>query len=115
MKEFEMDDELKALEQDLQNCANEEEAYKVLAKTMLPGGEDGELSEAALEMVAGGMSNWEAIQIVTDTFWDFNIKKRKKPRHDADDIYEALRKCDKMNGKVRKWCEWILENAGKYL
>ena len=73
--------------------------YALFCSSMLPESE--ELSEDDLEMVVGGMSNAQAIAIVSNAYWDLCIMNKKKSKYSANQIYEAMNKCDKLNTKIK--------------
>ncbi len=105
----EMDVVQKELEE---NCQSAEDVFALLSKDALPEGEDGELSEEDLELVAGGMSKTKAVKVVSTAYWDLCIKKKKKTSYSMDEIMEALKICDKMNSKAQ---EAILNFLKKFL
>ena len=104
--------ELEAMNQEIAaTCKSEEDVYALFSSSMLPEGE--ELSEDDLEMVAGGMSNAQAIAIVAGAYWDLCILKKKKTKYSASQIYEAINKCDKINTKIKNVSIEALKWAAK--
>ena len=90
---------------------NEAELEEWVMSQMVPETEGDELSEEALEMVAGGMSYTQAWKIVTTAYWELNVQKKKKSSYSSKQIMEALKKCDKQVGFVGKASKDILRWA----
>ena len=88
---------------------SEAEVYEWVMNQMVPGTEGDELSEDALEMVAGGMSSSQAWKIMSTAYWDLCICGKKKTRYSDKQIFEAMKICDKHVKKFGKACEKILD------
>lgn len=87
---------------------SEEELYEWVMSEMLPETEGDELSEEALEMVVGGMSDSKAWKIMTTAYWDLCICGKKKTQYSDKQIYEAMKICDKKVQKFGNTCKNIL-------
>ena len=98
-----MTQEMEAMQAELaEKCKSEDDVLAMLAGDALPESE--ELSEDDLEIVAGGMSNSQAIKIVSTAYWDLCICKKKKTKYSDKQIQQAMKKCDKLNTKVQGVC-----------
>ena len=95
---------------------SEAEVYEWVMSQMVET-EGEELSEDALEMVAGGMSGSQAWKIVSTSYWDLCVCGKKKTKYSDKQIFEAMKICDKQVGKLGKGCkkilDWFAENADK--
>ena len=88
---------------------SEAEVYEWVMSQMVET-EGEELSEDALEMVAGGMSTAQAWKIVSTVYWEYNVLKRKKSaNYSSKQIMEALKICDKNAKKIGKGCAAIIK------
>ena len=85
------------LDQKLAGCTTEEEAYRIVMGEMNPDS-NGELDEASLDMVAGGMSGLEAVKIVTVSYWAICVQKRTPP-YSRQQIGEAVRLITNVPGR----------------
>lgn len=105
-----------ALDQKLAACETEDEAYEVVMREIMPGGDSEELGEDALDLVVGGMSNATAIKIVSSAYWDLCIRKKKSCGYSTKQIQEALKICDRLNNAVKgvsiSALKWGLKKLG---
>ena len=99
VKELELDQELREL---AASCASEEDFIKAMNVEPIPEGESDELSEGDLEIVAGGMSNTNAIIIVLAAYYAI-VAGKKSCGYSSSQIKEACNICRKLNSKVQKW------------
>lgn len=81
------------------SCDTEEDFLKAIVNVVSG---DAELKEDDLQLVVGGMSNGEAINIVASAYWDLCIRKKRKSKYSNKQINDALAKCDEMNDKLLK-------------
>lgn len=87
---------------------SEEEFYEWVMSDMLPEAEGDELSEEALELVTGGMSDAKAWKIMTTAYWDLCVCGKKKTQYSDKQIQEAMKICDKKVQKFGSKCKKIL-------
>lgn len=96
---------------------SEEEFHEWVMSQMIPETEGDELSEDALDMVAGGMSSGQAWKIMTAAYWDLCICGKKKTKYSDKQIFEAMKICDKHVNKFGKYCReiltWFSKNSDK--
>lgn len=96
---------------------SEAEVYDWVMSQMVPGAEGDELSEEALDMVAGGMSDAQAWKIMSTAYWDLCICGKKKTKYSDKKIFEAMKICDKHVNKFGNGCkkilDWFFKNADK--
>lgn len=88
---------------------SEAEVYDWVMSQMLPDAEGEELSEDALEMVAGGMSDSQAWKIMSTAYWDLCICGKKKTKYSDKQIQEAMKICNKHVQKFGSGCKTILK------
>ena len=60
-----------------------------------------ELTEEELEMVMGGMSDMQAMEVISTAYWDLCVKKKANTRFSKTQIYEALNRCHAINRRTR--------------
>lgn len=56
-----------------------------------------ELSEEDLELVSGGMSDMQALEVISTAYQDLCVKKKGSTKYSNTQIYEALNRCHGMN------------------
>ncbi len=78
-----------------------EDVFRYLCSQMLPVSENEELTEEELEMVMGGMSDMQAMEVISTAYWDLCVKKKANTRFSKTQIYEALNRCHAINRRTR--------------
>lgn len=95
---------------------SEAEVYEWVMSQMVAT-EGDELSEDALDMVAGGMSSGQAWKIMSTAYWDLCICGKRKTKYSDKQIFEAMRICDKHVNALGSGCKsilkWFVENTDK--
>lgn len=92
------DKELEEFNRELEkNCQSGDDVWKQLYSQMLPSSDKEELSEEDLELVIGGMSDMQSLEIISTAYWDLCVKKKGSTKYSNTQIYEALNKCHGMN------------------
>lgn len=64
--------------------------------------ENDELNEDALDMVMGSISNFRAIQIVSDSIWDIYVLQKDSTRYSIQKILETFNICEELGMKTSK-------------
>lgn len=110
-----MAENVKDLAEILNECKSEEEVLAAISNCA--GDNKEELNEADLSVVVGGMSDWQAIQIVAVAYWDLCVCKKKKTKYSNKQIFQALDKCDAIGAKVYGYSidviKWGIKNMWK--
>ena len=78
-----------------------EDVFKHLCSQMLPVSENEELTEEDLELVMGGMSDMQALEVISTAYWDLCVKKKANTKYSRTQIYEALNRCHAVNRRTR--------------
>lgn len=78
-----------------------EDVFKHLCSQMLPASENEELTEEDLELVMGGMSDMQALEVISTAYWDLCVKKKANTKYSRTQIYEALNRCHAVNRRTR--------------
>lgn len=92
----------------LADCTTEEEAYRAIMGEVNAGA-NGELNEADLELVAGGMSAPEALKIISVTYW-YALRHQNGP-YSRNQVAEAVRIGDKLHKQCPKAMLWCIKTA----
>lgn len=99
---------------DMPKFNSEAEVYDWIMSEMVPETENSELSEEALEMVAGGMSSAHAWKVVSTTYWELSVLKKKNPTYSLAEIYAAYKMCNSnlkiWGNNARKVISWLSNN-----
>lgn len=86
---------------------SEAEVYEWVMSQMVAT-EGDELSEDALDMVAGGMSTVQALKIISTAYWDYGVQRKKKSSYSSTQIVEAIKICEKYAKSVgQNYFNWI--------
>lgn len=78
-------------------CKSGADVFKQFCSQMLPPADKEELSEDDLEFVMGGMSDMQALEVISTAYWDLCVKKKGSTKYSKTQIYEALNRCHGMN------------------
>lgn len=78
-------------------CQSGADVFREICSQMLPSSDKEELSEEDLELVIGGMSDMQSLEIISTAYWDLCVKKKGSTKYSNTQIYEALNKCHGMN------------------
>lgn len=101
---------LEAFHKELEKtCRSGEDVFKQLCNQMIPKTGKEELSEEDLDLVSGGMSDMQALEVVSTAYWDLCVKKKGSTKYSDLQIYEALNSCHRLN----RWNQNGLEDIGK--
>ena len=85
------------------------DVFKWICSQNLPSGDQEELTEEELEFVAGGMSDMQALEVISTAYYDLCVKKKGKTSYTKPQIYEALNVCHRMN----RWSKNNFDEIGK--
>lgn len=77
------------------------DVFRHLCEQMLPESENEELTEEDLELVMGGMSDMQALEVISTAYWDLCVKKKANTKYSRTQIYEALNRCHAVNRRTR--------------
>ena len=80
---------------------SEADVFRHLCGRMLPDSEDGELTEDDLEFVMGGMSDMQAMEVISTAYWDLCVNKKANTKYSKAQIYEALNRCHALNRRTK--------------
>ncbi len=80
---------------------SDEDVFRYLCGQMLPVSENEELTEDELELVMGGMSDMQAMEVISTAYWDLCVKKKSNTKYSRTQIYEALNRCHAINRRNR--------------
>lgn len=88
-------------EWELESFQSSADVLRMMHEEMLPEAEKEELSEDDLELVMGGMSDMQAMEVVSTAYWDLCVNKKGSTQYSKNQIYEALNKCHVLNRRNR--------------
>ena len=77
------------------------DVFRYLCGQMLPISEDNELTEDDLEFVMGGMSDMQALEVISTAYWDLCVNKKANTKYSKAQIYDALNRCHALNRRTK--------------